>query len=282
MRLEKEIVYGKRHCGRSFGDSSALSYRIRARIALQTAKYKDAMQYLQAAMALYRSVKWLYGEADCYQAQGEVYMGRRDEASAEIHFRKAKDLYFDINHLGGTIFCTRALADIEFRRRHYVQARTIYEQALDICQSEVDKCRALFGIASSCLALHEDIKAKGLYDRVLPVFQHHGNAVPEEAHTLKKLGDMAIKVGDDDKASGLIEQALVKFRLMGVVPAQADCLVRLAEIAVRQQAKKTAVSRYEEAMTLYDEAEDDERKVLCCKELQGLRDMPSRQWVRLL
>lgn len=238
-------------------------------------------------MTLYRKVKWIYGEADCYQAHGEVCMGRRDETSAEIHFEKAQALYVEINHSGGQIFCTRALADITFRRRSYTHAKQMYEQALAISRSHIDKCRAEFGIANVALALDEDIKARALYDKVLPVFQQDGNAVPEEAHTLKKLGDMAVKTQDDEKGRDLFEQALVKFRLTGVVPAQADCLVRLAEVAKRQRAWSEAISRYEEAMGLYCEAEDEERRMLCFKELQELKDATSRtsrsqQWVRLL
>lgn len=264
-----------------------LRCRILGRIALQTAKYQDAIRRLESAMTLYRKVKWIYGEADCYQAIGEVYMGCRDEASAEIHFEKAQALYVEINHSGGQIFCGRALADVAFRRRSYTLAKQMYEQTLAICRTHVDKCRAEFGIANVALALDEDTKARNLYDKVLPVFQQHGNAVPEEAHTLKKLGDMAVKSQEDKKGKDLFEQALVKFRLTGVVPAQADCLVRLAEVAKRQLAWSEAMSRYEEAMGLYREAEDEERRMLCSKELQGLKDTTSRTsrsqlWVRLL
>jgi len=214
-------------------------------------------------------------------------MAGRDEPSAEIHFEKAQALYVEINHNGGQIFCTRALADIAFRRRNYTQAKHMYEKTLAICRSHIDKCRAEFGIANVALALDEDTKARDLYNKVLPVFQQHGNAVPEEAHTLKKLGDMAVKTQHDEKGKDLFEQALVKFRLTGVVPAQADCLVRLAEVAKRQHAWSEAISRYEEAMGLYREAEDEERKMLCFKELQELRDARARtsrsqHWVRLL
>lgn len=248
-------------------------------------------------------VKRVYGEADCYQAQGimtyqvftaslmirndcsgEVCMGRRDETSAEIHFNEARGLFSEINHRGGSVFCTRALGDIAFRRRKYAMARQIYEEALTMSKSNVDKCRAQFGIANVLLALDEDIKAQDLYAKVLPVFQQHGNAVPDEAHALKKLGDVALKAGDDDGAKDLWEQALVKFRLTGLVPAQADCQVRLAGLAMKQSAKTEVISRYEEAMGLYREAEDEERRMLCFSALQELKLRPliPQSWVRLL
>jgi tetratricopeptide (TPR) repeat protein len=236
-------------------------------------------------MMLYRRVKRIYGEADCYQAQGEVYMGRRDESSAEGHFKKALELYSEINYLGGKIFCTRALGDIAFRRRQYALAKITYEQTLPICKAQVDKCRAEFGIANVALAMDEDIRARELYNMVLPVFREHGNAVPDEAHALKKLGDIAVKARDDEQAKCQFEQALVKFRLAGVVPAQADCLVRLAEVAKRQYAHKEAILRYAEAMGLYYEAEDEERRMLCSKamcELEGVVVQTSQHWVRLL
>jgi tetratricopeptide (TPR) repeat protein len=272
-----------RFLGDVTGEANCL--RILGRIALQTAKYGDAIRRLQTAMVLYRKVKRLYGEADCYQAQGEVYMGRRDETSAEVNFKKAKELYSEINHPGGKIFCTRALGDIAFRRRNYALAKLTYEQTLAMCRAQLDKCRAEFGIANVALAMNEDIRARELYDRVLPIFREHGHAVPDEAHTLKKLGDMAVKVGDDEQAKDLFEQALVKFRLTGIVPAQADCLVRLAEVAMRQSACQEAISRYEEAMGLYCEAEDEERRTLCSNALQELAEVvprTSHQWVRLL
>jgi tetratricopeptide (TPR) repeat protein len=236
-------------------------------------------------MTLYRKVKRIYGEADCYQAQGEVCMGRRDERSAEVHFEKARALFSEINHRGGKMFCTRALGDIEFRRRNYAQAKRTYEQAVAMSRTHIDKCRAEFGIANVALALDDDVQARDLYDKVLPVFRQHGHAVPDEAHTLKKLGDVAVKAGDDELAKDQFEQALVKFRLTGVVPAQADCLVRLAEVALRQPARQEAISRYEEAMGLYCEAEDEERRTLCSKALQELKDIipsTSHKWVRLL
>jgi len=212
-------------------------------------------------------------------------MGRRDEASAEVHFKKAKELYSEINHPGGKIFCTRTLGDIAFRRRDYALAKLTYEQTVAMCRTQIDRCRAEFGIANVALAMDEDIRARELYDRVLPIFREHGHAVPDEAHTLKKLGDMAVKSGDDQQAKDQFEQALVKFRLTGIVPAQADCLVRLAEVAVRQSARQEAISRYEEAMGLYCEAEDEERRTLCSRALQELEEVvprTSRQWVRLL
>jgi tetratricopeptide (TPR) repeat protein len=94
-----------------------------------------------------------------------------------------------------------------------------------------------------------------------------------------------VKAGNDDQAKDQFEQALVKFRLTGVVPAQADCLVRLAEVALRQSARREAISRYEEAMGLYCEAEDEERRTLCSKALQELENVippTSHRWVRLL
>jgi tetratricopeptide (TPR) repeat protein len=57
-----------RYLGDFTGEANCL--RILGRIALQTAKYGDAVQRLQSAMTLYRKVKRVYGEADCYQAQG--------------------------------------------------------------------------------------------------------------------------------------------------------------------------------------------------------------------
>jgi tetratricopeptide (TPR) repeat protein len=212
-------------------------------------------------------------------------MGRRDEKSAEIYFERAKELFSEIKHRGGKVFCTRALGDIAFRRRDYAEAKQIYEQAMAMSRTHVDKCRAEFGIANVALALDEDFRARDLYDRVLPVFQKHGHVVPDEAHTLKKLGDVAVKAGDDEQAKDQFEQALVKFRVTGVVPAQADCLVRLAELAMRQSALREAISRYEEAMVLYREAEDEERRTLCSKALGELKDVAPRtlhQWVRLL
>jgi tetratricopeptide (TPR) repeat protein len=194
-------------------------------------------------MTLYPKVKRVYGEADCYQAQGEVCMGRRDEASAEVHFMKARALFSEINHRGGEMFCTRALGDIEFRRRNYARAKQTYEQAVAMSRTHIDKCRAVFGIANVALALDQNPQARVLYDKVLPVFQQHGQAVPDEAHTLKKLGDVAVKAGDDVQAKDQFEQALVKFRLTGVVPTQADCLVRLAEVALRQSARREATVR---------------------------------------
>jgi len=101
----------------------------------------------------------------------------------------------------------------------------------------------------------------------------------------KKLGDVAVKIGDDEQAKDQFEQALVKFRVTGFVPAQADCLVRLAKLAMRQSAAQEASSRYEEAMGLYGEAEDEERRMLCFKALKELtNDVPPIQhkWVRLL
>jgi tetratricopeptide (TPR) repeat protein len=257
--------------------------RILGRIALQTAKYGDAIEHLQSAMTLYRTVKRVYGEADCYQAMGEVCMGRRDEAFAETHFVEARALYSEINHRGGKIFCTRALGDIAFRRRKYALAKEIYEEVLTTSKSHIDKCRAEFGIANVLLALDEGNQAQDIYIRVLPVFQQHVNAVPDEAHTLKKLGDVAVKAGNDEGARGQFEQALVKFRLTGLVPAQADCLVRLAEVAMRQSVPKEAISRYEEAMGLYREAEDEERRMMCSSTLQELMNVTSRMpWLRLL
>lgn len=260
-------------------------YRILGRISLQTAKYGDAIQRLQTAMTLYRKVKRVYGEADCYQAQGEVYMGRRNEIAAEMNFKRARELFSEIKHRGGKVFCTRALGDIAFRRRNYTEAKQIYEQAMTMSRTHIDKCRAEFGIANVALALDEDLRARHLYDKVLPVFQQHGHAVPDEAHTLKKLGDVAVKAGNDEQAKNQFEQALVKFRITGVVPAQADCLVRLAEVAMRQSGLREAISRYEEAMGLYCEAEDEERKTLCSKALEELKDVvprTSHPWVRLL
>jgi tetratricopeptide (TPR) repeat protein len=256
------------HLGDSVGEANCL--RILGRLSFQTGKFSHAVKQLQSAMTLYHKVRWVYGEANCNQAYGEILLARRDTIGAAMQFRKAIGLYSELDHLGGKIFCTRAFGDIAVMEEDYAKAKDLYNQTYNMSQSDVDKARAEFGLAKLLLIIGNNVQAWEIFDRILPVFQQHSDAVLEEAYVLKRLGVIAIDAGDDNSAMKYCEQALTSFRHMQVLPAQADCLSDLAKIAKRQQHRETALERYKEALMLYKRLDDDEQMKMCSTALQEL------------
>jgi tetratricopeptide (TPR) repeat protein len=263
-----DAAFAFRHLGDSVGEANCL--RILGRLSFQTGKFSDAIKQLQSAMTLYHKVKWVYGEADCNQAHGEILLARRDTAASAMQFRKAIALYSELGHLGGKIFCTRAFGDIAVIEEDYAKAKDLYDQTYNMSTSDVDKARAEFGLARLLLIIGDNIQAREIFNRILPVFQKHSDAVLEEAYVLKRLGDLSVDAGDYNSAMEYCEQALAAFRLMQVLPAQADCLSDLAKIAQCQLHRETALEGYKEALMLYQRVDDDERMKMCSTAIQGL------------
>lgn len=262
-----DAAFAFRHLGDSVGEANCL--RILGRLSIQTAKFSDAVKQLQSAMTLYRKFKWVYGEAECNRAYGEMLLVRRDTTAAAMQFKKAIALYSELDHLGGKIFCARAFGNIAVMEEDYAKAKDLYNQTYSMSRSDVDKARAEFGLARLLLTVGDNIQAREIFDRILPIFRKHSDAVLEEAYVLKSLGDLAVDAGDDNGAMEYCEQALASFRLMQVVHAQADCLSDLAKISKRQLHQEKASERYKEALMLYQRVGDDERMKMCSIALQG-------------
>lgn len=187
-------------------------------IALTRSDLGAARKRYQQALALYRNLGSVLGEANCIQRLGDIALRRSDYDAASECYERALPLYRNVDDVLGEASCILRLGDIALARADHDAARERYEQALP---------------------LYKDVKD-----------------VLGEAHCIKGLGDIALRRSDHDAAQERYEQALPLYRRVGSVLGEANCTQNLGNVALCRADYDTARASFREALSLYERIPD--------------------------
>ena len=153
---------------------------------------------------------------------------------------------------------TNSLAVVSFGEGDLAQARTLFEQSLEMRRASGDAGWIAEGMHNLGIVLVESGDTDGasaLYAEALEMEKRAGNTRAVAA-TLTSLGYVAERGGDNVRARELYAEALTMRRDIGVVPDVVDSLISLADVA---DDPATARAHLSEALTLATEAGDAAR-----------------------
>jgi tetratricopeptide (TPR) repeat protein len=99
-------------------------------IARARSDHETARARFEEALALYRRIGDVMGEANCIQSLGNIASARSDHETARARFEEARALHRRIGNVVGEASCIRSLGDIARARSDHEMACARFEEAL--------------------------------------------------------------------------------------------------------------------------------------------------------
>jgi tetratricopeptide (TPR) repeat protein len=222
-------------------------------IAFMRSDHDTARAWLDGALALFRRVGDLIGEAECIQLLGMGALQQSDHVTALARFEEALALRRSAHSTLGEANCIFNLGEIARRRSDHVTATDLFESASTLFQSAgsvVSKAHCICSLGHIALERSDYATALDRFETALALYRH-GGLSQGEANCILGLGAVARLQSDDRTATALFEQALTLFRHLGEVMGEANCTRGIGEIALTHKDYPTAAARFEEAQALY-------------------------------
>jgi tetratricopeptide (TPR) repeat protein len=237
---------------------AALAYFRAGEIALQRGDHESARGSYSDAVALYRSLADVLGEANCISRLGDIALFHSDLQSAQRSYEQALPIYRVAGDALGEATCMKCLGDIASEREDLTSASKSYEDALPIYRRIGDylgEANCIKGLAKISFRSRDHDLAKQRYDEALPLYQQVGDILGE-ANCIMGLGDIARRLRDHKAAWLRYEEAMPLFRRAGSVHGEANCIQSLGDIALRQRDRESARRNYRAALALYERVND--------------------------
>jgi tetratricopeptide (TPR) repeat protein len=224
-----------------------------ARTASARSEHETAVKRFEQALALYRRIGDVAGEANCIRHLGDIASVRSEHETAVKRFEEALALYRRIGNVVGEANCIISLGNIASVRFQHEAAVKRFEEALALYRRIGDvageaNCISCLGDIASARSQHETAVKR--FEEALALYRRIGNVVGE-ANCISCLGDIASERSEHETAVKRVEEALALYRRIGDVVGEANCLKRLGDIARARSEHETAVKRFEEALALY-------------------------------
>ena len=193
----------------------------------------------------------------------------RDRGLQEQHLRRKLDIAQMIGDRNETASSSEQLGDLTSRIGRYDDARTYYEEALELYRQaknlngEVDCVRGLGWIA----LMRADYPEAGmLFERALHMAIAASYSLGE-GHARRCLGHIRRVLGYHEEAKGFYHQALTAYRKLNNRQAQINCIEGLGDVAWMQSKYAKAGRLYQKALAISKEVFDLRGEAGC---LEGL------------
>ncbi len=224
-----------------------------ASIARGRSDHETAVKRFEEALALFRRIGDVLGEANCIKSLGDIASARSDHETAVKRFEEALALYRRIGDVLGEANCIQSLGDIARARSDHETAVKRFEEALALYR----RIGAVLGEANCIRSLGDIARARSdhetavkRFEEALALYRRIGDVLGE-ANCIQSLGDIARARSDHETAVKRFEEALALYRRIGAVLGEANCIRSLGDIARARSDHETAVKRFEEALALY-------------------------------
>jgi tetratricopeptide (TPR) repeat protein len=220
--------------------------------------YGQALSAVLEALALYRSIGDMLGEANSLLKLGDLAQNRSQYNEAQKYYEQALRIYPLIGEILGEANCLHSLGDLELSRSKYDKARERFEEALQLYKQigeplgEANCIQALAQIALSRTQLNE---AQTRYEEALQLYRQIGGQLGE-ANCVIGLGEISLRHSDYDGARNYCEDALALYRQIGNILGEANSIFTLGRISAEQSKYDEAEKRYTEALPLFNRASD--------------------------
>jgi CHAT domain-containing protein len=169
-------------------------------------------------------------------SKGNVYVEEGKSAEAETEFRKALPLARDANLLPLQSSLLGSLGVTAMWQEHYDEAVDWYKASLDVSQragAKMVSATTLGNIGWSYLWLGDLDNALVYFTRAEYAASKSGLS-RDEVQWMMGEGDVQFQQRDDASAEATYRRALERARGQGFDSARAECLVDLAQVAVRE------------------------------------------------
>lgn len=183
---------------------------------------------------------------------GRAQLNVGDLKQAERSFREAYQRAVELSDMDGLARCLRWLAMYHFNRSEHAQARSYFEQALELAehrQLEGLAAELAYELAVTVGTIGDYPRALEVSQRALEMFRRQANRY-QESFCLGNIGCFHTYLGEYAEAVSALEQAAELGRAMGIPLAEASAKANLGN-AYR------LLRRPDEALAL----EDDARRV---------------------
>jgi tetratricopeptide (TPR) repeat protein len=219
------------------------------------ARYQQAAEHHQQALALCREIGDRAGEADALTRLGLVYQQQGSYQQATEHHQQALALFRAIGHQDGEANVLDDIGVAYWHRGRYGQAVEYLEQALALFREighRVGEAHALGYLG----LVHQRQGRYGQADKhleqALALFREMSHRIGE-AHTLVVLSSGYERQGRCGQADEHLAHALALFREIGDRLGEADALAVLGSVYQRQRRYQQAAGYQQQALALYRE-----------------------------
>ena len=222
------------------------------RIAYARSDHETARTRYDEALALYRRVDSVLGEANCIQSLGDIAYARSDRETAHGRYEEALALHRRVDNVSGEADCIRKLGDFAYARSDHETARSRYGEALALHRrvgNVIGEANCIESLGDIARARSDQETARTRYGEALALYRRVGGLVGE-ANCIRGLGDIAYAHSDHETARTHYEEALTLFRRVGNIIGEANCIENLGDIAFMRSNYEAAKSQYDAAVTL--------------------------------
>jgi tetratricopeptide (TPR) repeat protein len=219
------------------------------------ARYQQAAEHHQQALALCREIGDRAGEADALTRLGLVYQQQGSYQQATEHHQQALALFREIGHRDGEANVLDDIGVAYWHQGRYGHALEHLEQALALFREighRVGEAHALGYLGLIHQRQGRYRQAVEHLEQALALFREMSHRIGE-AHTLVVLGVVYQRQGRCGQADEHLDQALVLFREIGDRVGEADALAALGSAYQRQRHYQQAVDCQQQALALYRE-----------------------------
>jgi DNA-binding SARP family transcriptional activator/tetratricopeptide (TPR) repeat protein len=239
-----------RRSGNSAGEALALLGL--GAVFIQMARYGQAGDCLESALALFRQAGDQVGEARALGSLGAVEDRQGRFVSAGEYAVQALALFRQAGDQGGEIHALLSLAVMETHLGRYDAAADRLQDALDLSRQNDDAATEADALSFlGEIEVHRErfqVAADHLW-RAIAIYQQVGDRY-SEAWTLDGLGTLYRRLGEPETAAEKYRQSLALLRELGDRSMEAWVLNGLGEAALQAGQPAEALSRHAEALTL--------------------------------
>ncbi len=221
-------------------------------IARARSDHDSARARFKEALALYRRIDGVVGEANCIQCLGEIAHACSEYETARACFEEAMAIFRRVGGVLGEANCIKNLGNIAHARSDHETARARFEEALALYRrigGVLGEANCIQSLGDIAHARSEYETARARSEEALALYRRIGGVLGE-ANCIQSLGDIAHARSEYETARARCEEALALYRRIGNVPGEANCIRSLGAIALARSDHETARLRFEEALAL--------------------------------
>ncbi len=257
----------------------------------QTSQYREAIQYWQKALEIYREIGDRNGEARSLNNLGIVYRNLGEYPKAIEYYQQSLAIKQEIGASEGTRSARSGearslnnLGSVYQSLGQYPKAIAYYQQSLAIKKDIGDlngEANSLMGLGNVYKSLGEYPKAIAYYQQSLAIFQDISNR-NGEANSLNNLGSVYQTLGEYPKTIAYYQQSLAIFQDISNRNGEANSLMGLGKVYKSLEEYPKAIAYYQQSLAIFQEIGAREGEGLTLSDMGSLLAQQDRPQLAII